>query len=180
MWELVAETAQRMGGYVKPAMRSAAFQSNSTKGKTVLSTLEFSFQIKISNQDRKHFTTLGLISDYFYQAQFAPQFFTRAGFDGRCTKILSNRADFDLNADGLGKIGSLKVPMGIRLVLYSKKNFKGKKLEINAKNEVLEIPDLSVIKPEAGKIKDGGKGVNWSVNTQSIKVILPKNFPEGR
>lgn len=178
MWALVAETSERMGGVQKPAQRNTAILAGNAKSKLVFKTLEITFQVKTSRQDCEGFKNLGELADYFYQAQYAPQFFTRTNFDARSAKILTSRADFDANADGLGRIGSIKVPKGSRILLYSKKNFKGKKLELNAQAGALEIPDLSMLIEEKGRIKNKDKEINWSLNTQSVKIILPKGFPE--
>lgn len=180
MWELVSEAAQTNYKSQVPLERSTPYSLKTLTDKKLLMILEMAFEVNLSEADKKGFKTIGDLSDYFYVAQFAPQFFTQTGFSAKSAKILTHRADFDSNADGLGKIGSLIVPKGIRLTLYSNKNFKGKKLEINAHDEAIEIPDMSAIQPERGKIKDGGKGVNWGVNTQSVKVILPKGFPGGQ
>ncbi|MBC7778092.1 MAG: energy transducer TonB [Phycisphaerae bacterium] len=179
MWELVSEAAQRTYNSKTPITRNSPYSFNNLNDKKLLMILEMAFEIKLADGDRKDFETMGPLSDYFYKAQFAPQFFTEAGFGGKSAKILTHRADFDANADGLGKIGSLIVPKGIRVVLFSKKGFKGKKLEINAKEAEIEIPDLSSIQSTKGKIKNGGKDVHWGVNTQSAKIILPIDFPDG-
>ncbi len=180
MWELVSEAAQKTYNSTTPVTLATPYSFKTLNDKKLLMILEMAFELKFAAGDRNDFETIGGLSNYCYLAQFAPQFFTRTDFSGKSAKILTHRADFDSNADGLGKIGSLKVPKGIRVVLFSKKNFKGKKLEINANNEAIEIPDLSKIQPLKGKIKDGGKGVNWGVNTQSVKIILPSDFPDGR
>ncbi len=179
MWILVSEAAQKAYDAKAPVERATPFSLKTLNDKKLLMTLELAFEVKLSVADSKGFKAIGEVSDYFYKAQFAPRFFTRTSFGGKSAKILSSRSDFDTNADGMGKIGSLKVPQGMRLVLYSQKNFKGKKLEINAQSESIEIPNMSEMQAEKGKIKDGGKGVNWGVNTQSVKIILPKGFPEG-
>ncbi len=180
VWAVVSEGAKnicRLPGLVE---QTTPFEAKSPEEMRLLSALEMAFKTKLSEVDKKGFKQLAQVSDYFYQAQFAPTFYTNDQFRSKQANILTNRADFDTNADGLGKIGSIKVPKGIKVVLYSKKNFKGKKLEFFAEAGPLEIPDWSAFISGEGKIKAEGKGVNWGLNTQSVKVILPKGFPEGQ
>ena len=174
MWKLVSEAAKNICKIKGTVDRNTPFGTQPLEEKKLLSALELSFKAMLSGKDKAGFKDLGQVSDYFYQAQFAPTFYTVELFRGQQAKFLTNRADVDSNADGLGKIGSIKVPQGFQVILYSKKNFKGKKLEINATEGALEIPDLNAITPEKGKIKNDGKKVNWAVNTKSIKIILPK------
>ncbi len=177
MTTLILNLSQKYSGSKTSLEAASPFDVKNSTDEKLLNILEASIDVNLSEADRAGLHNLGDVSDYFFKTQFAPQFFTGKEFSPKPIKILTSRADFDLNADGLGKIGSLKVPQGIRLVLYSKKKFKGKKLELNAADGPLEIPDLSAYQPEKGKSKDNGKGVNWSLNTKSVKIILPKDFP---
>ena len=178
MWKRVSEAAQKVYQSFAPLTPNTPYSFQNLNDKKLAALLESTLEIKFGKGDLLDVHTLGELSEQCYRIQFAPKFYLQAGFSGRAAKILTHRADFDSNADGTGKIGSLKVPKGIRVVLYSKKNFKGKKLEINAGEEAIEIPDLSSIQPLKGKINNGGKKVNWSMNTQSVKIILPLNFPQ--
>lgn len=174
MWKLVSEAAKNICKLKGTVARNTPFGTQPVEEKKLLSALELSSKAMLSEKDKAGFKDLGQVSDYFYQAQFAPTFYTVELYRGQQAKFLTNREDFDSNADGLGKIGSIKVPQGFQIILYSKKDFKGKKLKINALEGALEIPDLNAITPEKGKIKNGGNKVNWAVNTLSIKVIMPK------
>jgi len=180
MTTLILNLTQKYSGSTTQIEASSPFDVKNVPDAKLLNMLEMAMNVNLSETDRSGFHNLGEVSDYFFKTQFAPQFYTGQEFKPKSAKILTNRADFDLNGDGIGKIGSLKVPQGIRIVLYSKKNFKGKKLELNAADGPLEIPDLSQYQPERSNSKDSLKGVNWSLNTKSVKVFLPKGFPNGQ
>ncbi len=180
VWTLVSEAAKNICRLPGAVEQTTPFEAKTSEEKKLLSALEMAFKTKLSEVDKKGFKLLTQVSDYFYLSQFAPTFFTSDQFRGTQANILTHRANFDANGDGLGKIGSLKVPKGLKLILYSKKNFKGKKLELNAEAGALDLGDLTTLPTEKGKIKAEGKGVNWGVNTQSVKVVLPKGFPEGQ
>lgn len=178
MFKLVAEAAKNILQISGEVTYPTPIDLQKKEAQKLLGSLELATKAKLSEADKKGFTQIGQVSDYFYTAQYAPVFYSGTQFMGKQVKFLTNRVNFDVNADGMGKTGSIKVPKGVKVVFYAKQNFKGKKLELDAKDGALEIPDLGNIQPEKGKIKDSGKGLNWGLNTQSMKVILPKVFPE--
>lgn len=182
VWKMVAEGAQRTQTTKGVPERSTPFEYKRVNEKTFLLLLETNYKVKLSMADINNFKTLGEISDYFYRAQFAPEFYTKEGMRGKYAKFLTDRADFDLNSDGLGKIASLIIPKGCQVVLFSKKGFKGKKLKIDATDMEITISQMSAvlnIKDKKGVLK-GNTSTNWEMNTKSIKIILPKGFPEGQ
>jgi TonB family protein len=182
VWKMVAEGAQRTQTTKGIPERNTPFEYKRVNEKTFLLLLETNFKVKLSTADINGFKTLGEISDYFYRAQFAPEFYTKEGMRGKYAKILTDRADFDLNSDGLGKIASLIIPKGCQVVLFSKKGFKGKKLKIDATTMEITISQMSAvlnIKDKKGVLK-GDTSTNWEMNTRSIKIILPKGFPVGQ
>lgn len=178
IWNRIAEAAKNIGKIRGKLEASTPFDSKTPESQKLLTSLEFVYKLKMSAEDKAGFLQLGHVSEYVYKSQFAPVFFANEQYRGQQAKIFSNRADFDNNADGIGKIGSIQVPQGVQVILYSKKKFKGKKLEINALAGPVDIPELTFVKPEKGRINDSGKGINWSVNTESVKIILPKTFPD--
>lgn len=176
-WVAIAGLYRRIYGKNVTPEPKTPFNPSDENGKLMLGQLESDFNAPGSSKERSSFQTLGQLADYFYTAQFAPTFYQRTNFKGKSNKLLSSRPDFDVNADGLGTASSIAVPQGIRVIFYSGKKFKGQKLELNATKEEINLPDLSNIPTDKTNIKNGGKGINWALNTRSVKIILPKNFP---
>lgn len=182
LWKMVAEGAQKTLTSKGVPDRSSPFEYKRVNEKTFLLFLETTLKVKVSAADIQGFKNLGDISDYFFRAQFAPELYTKEGMRGKYAKFLTDRADFDLNADGLGRIASLVIPKGCQVVLFSKKDFKGKKLKIDATGMEITISQMSAVinvKDKKGVLK-GNTSTNWEMNTKSIKIILPKGFPEGQ
>lgn len=175
VWQIVSNVAFGVVvNHEEGIFRTTALDTRSTEGKKLITALEKAYETTLSESDLKAVKNLGQLADYCHQTQFAPDFYALAGFKGRHTRLLTSRADFDANADGLGQFGALRIPLGIRVILYSEKKFKGEKLELNADTSAIEIADLNNLSGKTSK--PGGKFVNWASGTRSIKVILPKDF----
>ena len=175
IWTYVSKSFKATCLFEAEPTPETAFKPKTALGSQLLTNLEETFQTKFSEADKKSFKSLGKLADFCFQSQFAPVFYGKTNLKGRDIKLSSNRANFDMNADGLGTIGSLKVPEGVKVTLYSKKKFKGKKLIIEAPAP-FEIPDMSAIPTNDLYLKNQAPDVNWGLNTQSIKVELPKEI----
>lgn len=176
MWLLVNSELNRLNHTLVNHNREDPFFYNDTVGARLIVWLEKGFDVITSSADRKQFKTLGQVSDYFYQAQFAAFFFKSEDCNGKYAQIPTSRADFDLNADGFGTFKSILVPEGAKLVLFTKKHFKGKKLVLNAQSEAIRIPKMDEIPTDNPAIKNHGAGFNWGLGTQSIKISLPRTL----
>ncbi|MBC7778093.1 MAG: energy transducer TonB [Phycisphaerae bacterium] len=155
------------------------FNTSLEKQNALIEMLESAFRVKTTVEDISSLQLVGDLEDYFFKAQHAPIVFFEYGFNGSFAKYLTSRPKFDVKKEGYNKMWSLRVPEGVKMVLYDKQNFGGKSLEINAIDGDIIIPNLSRIVFEEGKISINYKGyVDWSINTKSIKIILPEVFPK--
>jgi TonB family protein len=175
-WDLIRTAAEvtSLSGPIKP---EAPFSVANSNDRQFIKQLEAAFGTKLREKDKKEFISLKEVSHYFYQSQFAPEFHMGPNYSSKFARLLTSREDFDLHAEGLGVLGSLKIPQGFKVILYSKKKFKGKKLEINAADGAIEIPNLGEDLSAFPQIKNGDPALNWSYKTQSVQIIQPKKFP---
>lgn len=175
-WEQVRNAAEKSGisGPIKP---DAPFSVAGKEDRQFLKTLELVFATKLRKKDQDAFISLKSVSKYFYEAQFAPEFYTAINYSGKFARIMTPRQDFDLFDEGLGIILSLKVPKGAKVVLYTKKKFKGQKLEIDASEATVEIKNLGGDLSNIQGIRNENPAYLWGYNTQSVQIILPKPYP---
>ncbi|MBL7806902.1 MAG: energy transducer TonB [Saprospiraceae bacterium] len=175
-WELVRNAAEksRVSGPIK---KEAPFSVAGKEDRQFLKTLELEFATKLRKKDQDAFISLKTVSKYFYEAQFAPEFYTAINFSGKFARIMTPRQDFDLAGEGLGIILSLKVPKGVKVILYTKKKFKGQKLEIDASEAPLEIKNLGGDLSNIPGIRNENPAYPWNYNTQSVQIILPTTYP---
>ena len=175
-WDLVRTAAAKtnVSGAAQP---DTPFSDSGKQDQLFLKTLEIVFAVKMSDIDRKKLKNLREVAEYFYRSQFGPEFHSGTHFTGKFARMLTNRPDYDLQTEGLGVTGSVKVPKGVKVIMYSQKKFKGKKLEIDASAGPVEIPDLSAAFADIPAVRNEDPTINWMYLIQSIQIFPPANFP---
>lgn len=142
---------------------------NKEKRKALVAAIEGQFQINASDDDIKSFKRAKDLSDYVFRAQQGPVFFSKNNFQGKVERLATDRKDCDENADCLNFIGSLLVPKGWRVTLFSQPKFKGQQLTIDASNEEIRI--ASFIKIDFTEtISTSSQSLNWREDTRSIRI----------
>jgi len=142
---------------------------NKEKRKALVAAIEGQFQINASDDDIKSFKRAKDLSDYVFRAQQGVVFFSKNNFQGKVERLATDRKDCDENADCLNFIGSLLVPKGWRVTLFSQLKFKGEQLTIDAAKE--EVRLASFIKIDfAATVVTTNKSLNWREDTRSIRI----------
>ncbi|HAD11545.1 MAG TPA: hypothetical protein DCF33_03805, partial [Saprospirales bacterium] len=100
-WDLIREAAEvsSLSGPIKP---EAPFSVANSNDKQFIKQLEMSFGTKLREKDKKELISLKEVAQYFYRAQFAPEFHMGPGYSGKFARFLTSREDFDLQSEGLG------------------------------------------------------------------------------
>lgn len=178
IWTAVQNAISLTYGTATPVDQNYPILQNDKNRSALIEMLENSFRIKSSEADSAMLKTAGAVSAYFHRAQYAPIVYAENGLHGAFFKYPSSRPNFDIKKEGLEKIGSLRVPKGVKMVLYNKPNFEGKQLEINALNEAIFISTLSRLNFEKDRISTNSKSwIDWSVQTKSIQITFSEDFP---
>ncbi|GAB4496679.1 MAG: hypothetical protein OHK0019_28880 [Saprospiraceae bacterium] len=142
---------------------------NREKRKSLVAAIEGQFQINASDDDIKSFKRAKDLSNYVFRAQQGVVFFSKNNFQGKVERLATDRKNCDENADCLNFIGSLLVPKGWRVTLFSQPKFKGEKLTIDATNEEIRI--TSFIKIDFTEtISATNHSLNWREETRSIRI----------
>ena len=112
---------------------------------------------------------VGDLADHIFQAQKGMVMFSKANFQGKVERLATDRKDCDDNFDCLNFIGSVIVPKGVTVTLFSQPKFQGEQLVINATKEEMRI--ASFLKIDFSEtISTTNKAVNWRENVRSLRV----------
>lgn len=142
---------------------------NREKRKTLVAAIEGQFQINVSDDDIRAFKRAKDLADYVFRTQQGAVFFSKNNFQGKVERLATDRRDCDENFDCLNFIGSLFVPKGWRVTLFSQPKFKGDQLVIDASNEEIRI--ASFIKIDFSEtISTTNKSLNWREDIRSMRI----------
>jgi hypothetical protein len=147
---------------------------NKSKRAALVAALEGQFQVNIGEQDIRSLKRAGDLSNYIFQAQQGVVMFSKTKFQGKVERYATDREECKEGADCLNFIGSLIVPQGLKVTLFSQPDFKGEQLVIDAVKEEVRINSFLNIAFE-GAIFTTNKAVNWREEVRSLRILKVEN-----
>ena len=142
---------------------------NKKKRKELVEALEGQFQVNIGESEIRSLKRAGDLADHLFEAQWGMVMFSKMNFQGKVERLATDRKDCDDNFDCLNFIGSVIVPKGVTVTLFSQPKFQGEQLVINATKEEMRI--ASFLKIDFSEtISTTNKAVNWRENVRSVRV----------
>jgi hypothetical protein len=172
VWEAVQIKTQEIY-QEKEITPSFKIKSDKDSRLDLVHALEGQFQVNIGADEISSLKKASDLRDYLFEAQNGPIAFSKINFKGKVERLGTKRKNCKEDFDCLNFIGSMFVPKGVVVKLYSDKKFKGDYLKIDARNQAVEIPTFFDIKAE-GPVSSNNVGFNWRENTHSIKIEFSK------
>jgi TonB family protein len=149
---------------VKPSFKI----KNKKKRAALVAALEGQFQVNVGEDEIKSLKRAGDLSNYIFQAQQGPAFFSKNNFQGKVERFATDRDDCDENFDCLNFIGSLVVPKGWKVTFFSQPDFKGEQLVVDASAGEVRISSFMKI-DFSETISTTNKALNWRDEVRSVR-----------
>lgn len=143
-------------------------KSDKEARRQLVAALEGQFQVNIGDNEIRSLKRADDLTDYIFEAQNGLAVFSKAYFQGKVERMSSPRKSCKEDGDCINFIGSIRVPKGMVVTLFSQPNFKGEQLLIDATAEERVIESLFDIRYGAG-ISTTSQAVNWREEVRSLK-----------
>ena len=153
---------------------SFKIKGDKDKRRELVAALEGQFQVNIGDGEIKSLKRASDLADYLLRAQNGMVMFSKADFKGKAERLVGERKDCDDNFDCLNFIGSVVVPKGLTVTLFSRPKFKGERLVIDATKEEARIASFFKINFEGG-VSTTNKTVNWREEVRSVRIQMPEH-----
>ncbi len=139
------------------------------KRKELVAALEGQFQVNIGDGEIRSLKRAGDLADNIFRAQRGMVMFSKANFQGKIERIATDRKDCDDDSDCLNFIGSVIVPKGLTVTLFSQPKFQGEQMMIDATRAEVRIASFFKI-DFSETISTTNKAVNWREDVRSVQV----------
>jgi len=147
---------------------------NKKKRKGLVAALEGQFQVNIGDGEIRSLKRAGDLADNIFDAQRGMIVFSKMNFQGKVERLATDRKDCDDDFDCLNFIGSVILPKGLTVTLFSQPKFQGEQLVIDATKEEVRI--ASFLKIDFSEtISTTNKAVNWREDVRSVRVKMSKH-----
>lgn len=148
-------------------------KSDKDARRQLIEALEGQFQVNIGDAEIRSLKRADDLTDYIFEAQQGFTMFSKAFFQGKVERMSSQRKSCKEDGDCINFIGSLIVPKGVVLTLFSQPNFKGEQLVVDATTEERRIESFFEIQ-FVGGISTTNRAINWREEVRSVKIGKPK------
>lgn len=151
---------------VEPSFK---IKSDKEKRKALVEALEGQFQVNIAEHEVRSLKRARDLAECIFRAQQGIAMFSKANFQGKVERFVTDRKTCKEDADCLNFIGALIVPKGLVVTLYNQANFKGAQLKIDASRAEVRINSLLRI-DFSDAVSTTDKAANWREAVHSLRV----------
>jgi hypothetical protein len=145
-------------------------KSDKEARRQLVAALEGQFQVNIGDSEIRSLKRADDLTDYLFEAQRSGfTVFSKAFFQGKVERMNSPRKSCKEDGDCINFIGSIRVPKGMTVTLFSQPNFEGERLVIDATAEERSIESFFDIR-YGGGISTTNRAVNWREEVRSLKI----------
>ncbi|HMX39201.1 MAG TPA: hypothetical protein PK971_06895 [Saprospiraceae bacterium] len=144
-------------------------KSDKKARRQLVEALEGQFQVNIADHEIRSLKRAEDLTTYLFAAQRGFTLFSKAQYQGKVERMSSDRNTCKEDGDCLNFIGSLIVPQGMVLQLYSRPDFKGDHLAIDATAEERRIDNLLSISYGNG-VSTTNAAINWREQVYSVRI----------
>lgn len=149
-------------------------KSDKDARRQLIEALEGQFQVNIGDNEVRSLKRADDLTDYIFEAQHGFTMFSKAYFQGKVERMSSQRKSCKEYGDCINFIGSLIVPKGMVLLLFSQPNFKGEQLVVDASAEERRIESFFDIQFGSAGISTTSRAINWREEVRSVKIGVAK------
>lgn len=148
-------------------------KSDKDARRQLVAALEGQFQVNIGDAEIRSLKRADDLTDYIFEAQRGFTMFSKTHFQGKVERMSSQRKSCKEDGDCINFIGSLTVPKGMVVTLFSQPGFKGEQLVVDATTGERSIESFFDIRYGSG-ISTTNPAVNWREEVYSVKVDTAK------
>lgn len=149
-------------------------KSDKDARRLLIEALEGQFQVNIGDHEIRSLKRADDLTDYIFEAQQGFTMFSKAYFQGKVERLSSPRKSCKEDGDCINFIGSLIVPKGMVLTMFSQPNFKGEQLVVDATAEERRIESFFDIPFGSTGISTTSRVINWREEVRSVKMGAQK------